>query len=513
MGSAHVASESIASIVVVGGGAAGWSAAAALIRHLPHCRVQLVESEEIGIVGVGEATVPNVRYFNRQVLGLEEGEFVRRTQGTFKLGIEFRDWRRPGDAYMHGFGAVGYDMGPLAFHQLWLHEVRARRADADIGRYVLQNLAARQGRFMTAPADAPAGSPLADIAYAYHFDATLYAGYLRERAERQGVARVEGRVVEATLRAQDGFVEAVVLADGRRIEGDLFIDCSGFRSLLLGEALQVPWVDWSHWLPCDRAVAVPCAPAGPPEPFTRSTARTAGWQWHIPLQHRVGNGHVYSSAFMDDATATEQLMSSLEGPARAEPRLLRFATGRRARFWERNVVAMGLASGFMEPLESTSILLVHNAVLRLLDVFPDKRFDPALLRRYNETTVFEWERIRDFLILHYKATERDDSAFWRHCAAMAIPDSLQQVIDLFAGSGRYHRNGEEFFSTSSWVQVLLGQGIVPQREHPLLAAIPEPQIQQFVGRVAQVLDNCVAAMPPHDQFIARTCAAPPPRLS
>lgn len=506
-----MASENIASIVVVGGGAAGWSAAAALIRHLPHCRVQLVESEEIGIVGVGEATVPNVRYFNRQVLGLEEGEFVRRTQGTFKLGIEFRDWRRRGDAYMHGFGAVGYDMGPLAFHQLWLHEVNAGRADADIGRYVLQNLAARQGRFMTAPSDAPAGSPLADIAYAYHFDATLYAGYLRERAERQGVVRVEGRVVEATLRAQDGFVEAVVLADGRRIAGDLFIDCSGFRSLLLGEALQVPWVDWSHWLPCDRAVAVPCAPAGPPEPFTRSTARTAGWQWHIPLQHRVGNGHVYSSAFMDDATATEQLMASLEGPARAEPRLLRFATGRRARFWERNVVAMGLASGFMEPLESTSILLVHNAVLRLLDVFPDKRFDPALLRRYNETTVFEWERIRDFLILHYKATERDDSAFWRHCAAMAIPDSLQQVIDLFAGSGRYHRNGEEFFSTSSWVQVLIGQGIVPQCEHPLLAAIPEPQIQQFVGRVAQVLDHCVGAMPPHEAFIARTCAAPPPR--
>lgn len=511
MGSAHVASESITSIVVVGGGAAGWSAAAALIRHLPHCRVQLVESEEIGIVGVGEATVPNVRYFNRQVLGLDEGDFVRRTQGTFKLGIEFRDWRRSGDAYMHGFGAVGYDMGPLAFHQLWLHEVHAGRADADIGRYVLQNLAARQGRFMTAPSDAPAGSPLADIAYAYHFDATLYAGYLRERAERQGVVRVEGRVVEATLRMQDGLVEAVVLADGRRIEGDLFIDCSGFRSLLLGEALQVPWVDWSHWLPCDRAIAVPCAPAGPPEPFTRSTARTAGWQWHIPLQHRVGNGHVYSSAFMDDATATKQLMSSLEGPARAEPRLLRFATGRRARFWERNVVAMGLASGFMEPLESTSILLVHNAVLRLLDVFPDKTFDPALMRRYNETTVFEWERIRDFLILHYKATERNDSAFWRHCAAMAIPDSLQQVIDLFAGSGRHHRNGEEFFSTSSWVQVLLGQGIVPRREHPLLAAIPEQQIQQFVGRVAQVLDNCVNAMPSHEQFIARTCAAALPR--
>ncbi|MFT4197518.1 MAG: tryptophan 7-halogenase [Pseudoxanthomonas sp.] len=502
--------DNIASIVVAGGGSAGWSAAAALARHFPHCRIALVESEEIGIVGVGEATVPNVRSFNEKVLGLEEGEFVRSTQATFKLGIEFRDWGRLGQRYMHGFGAVGYDMGPIAFHHLWRRALAAGRADPDVGRYCLQNMAAARGRFMTSPSDAPANSPLADIAYAYHFDAALYARYLRARAEKQGVVRHEGRIVDVQLRPQDGFVQALVMEDGRRIEGELFVDCSGFRSLLLGQALGVPWLDWGHWLPCDRAVAVPCDPAGPPEPFTRSTARQAGWQWHIPLQHRVGNGHVYSSAFLDDAQAAATLLANLDGPARAEPRLLRFATGRRERFWERNVVALGLASGFMEPLESTSILLVHNGLLRLLDVFPDRRFDPALARRYNEATVFEWERIRDFLILHYKATARDDTAFWRHCAAMAIPDTLQEVIELFQGSGRYHRNGAEFFAVSSWLQVMVGQGIVPHRWHPLLDEVPEQQVFDYVQRVAQVIDGCVQAMPTHQQFIDRHCKAPAP---
>lgn len=502
--------DNIASIVVVGGGSAGWAAALAMKRHFPHCAVRLVESEEIGIVGVGEATVPSVRSFNRRVLGLEETDFIRKTQATFKLGIQFRDWGRLGDTYMHGFGAVGYDHGPVAFHHLWRRALALGKADPDIGRYCLQNLAAAQGRFMTSPSDAPAGSPLADIAYAYHFDAALYARYLRGLAQALGVERQEGRIVDVALRGGDGFVEAVVMGDGRRIEGELFIDCSGFRSLLLGNALDVPWIDWGHWLPCDRAVAVPSRTAGAPPPFTRATALSSGWQWRIPLQHRVGNGHVYASAFLGDDAATQALLDNLEGEATADPRLLRFSTGRRARFWERNVVAIGLSSGFMEPLESTSILLVQNALLRLLDVFPDRHFDPALAHRYNQATVFEWERIRDFLILHYSATARRDSPFWRHCAAMPVPDRLREVTDLFLGSGRYHRDGEEFFAVSSWVLVMTGQGIVPQRWHPLLDEMTEQQVLDYVARVATVLDTCVQAMPTHQQFIDRYCKAPPP---
>ena len=495
-------------VVVVGGGSAGWMAAAACIRHLaPACEVHLVESEEIGTVGVGEATVPHIRTFNTQVLGLDEAEFVRATQGTFKLGIQFRDWGRRGDAYFHGFGSVGLDLGPVAFHHYWLRAHR-RGLARPLGEYALQASAAAQGRFLPGAADAPAGSPLAAVAYAYHFDAGLYARFLRRYAEQRGVRRHEGRIVEVEQRGEDGFVRALRLEDGRRIEGDLFLDCSGFRGLLIGQALGVGYQDWSQWLPCDRALAVPSARAAELAPYTRSTALEAGWQWRIPLQHRTGNGHVYCSRYLSDDEAAARLLGNLDGPALDAPRPLRFTTGRRQRFWERNVVAIGLASGFMEPLESTSLLLVQTAILRLLDMFPARDCDPLLVARYNAATAFEYERIRDFIILHYKANQRDDSPFWRDCRHMPVPDSLQETIDLFRRTGRFYRNGEEFFALQSWVQVMVGQRLLPERWHPFADQMPEEELVQFLQHVHAVIRNCVEAMPPQQAFIDRHCRAP-----
>lgn len=503
--------EAIRRVVVVGGGSSGWMAAAALARHVdPGCKVTLVESDEIGIIGVGEATVPHIRTFNAQALGLDEADFIRHTQGTFKLGIEFRDWARLGDRYMHGFGVVGHDPGPASFYHYWLRLKLAGHDVGDIGDYQLQTLASRQDRFLPGANDVPPTSPLASVAYAYHFDATLYARYLRTFAERHGVVRVEGKVVDVELRSEDGFVDAVVMQDGRKIEADLFIDCSGFRGLLIEQALQTGYEDWSHWLPCDRAVAVPCERVSDPTPYTRSTARKAGWQWRIPLQHRTGNGLVYCSQFMSDDEAVSTLMSHLDGKALAEPRPLRFVTGKRRRFWSRNVVALGLASGFMEPLESTSLLLVQTGILRLLDMFPRQDFDPGLVSRYNARTHFEYDRIRDFLILHYKATERDDAEFWRHCREMPVPETLQSNLDLFRETGRFYREGEEFFSLQSWVQVLLGQHVMPRSYHPFVDRLPEADVARFVGSVRETLRHCVQAMPAHQAFIDRYCRAPAP---
>lgn len=497
----------IKDIVVVGGGSAGWMAAAALIKHLgKDCAVRLVESEEIGIVGVGEATVPHIRTFNAQALGLDEVEFVKATQGTFKLGIQFRDWGRIGDRYYHGFGSVGHDLGPVPFHHYWLRARKAGHA-GEIAEYALQSAAAEQDRFMPGATDVPAGSPLANIAYAYHFDASLYAKHLREFSEKLGVTRHEGKIAQVSQRSEDGFVDAVILENGERVEGDLFIDCSGFRGLLIEQTLQSGYEDWSRWLPCDRALAVPCAKVGPPTPYTRSTARTSGWQWRIPLQHRTGNGYVYSSRFISDDEAAATLLANLDGEALAEPRPLRFVTGKRKKFWSKNVVAVGLASGFMEPLESTSILLIQTGILRLLDMFPDRGFDPVLVERYNRAVDFEYDRIRDFLILHYKATERDDSPFWNHCREMPIPDTLQDNIDLFRNSGRFYRSGEEFFALQSWVQVMLGQRIYPRSYHPMVDQMPEEDVFRFVDHVRQVVSACVQAMPPHQAFIDRHCKA------
>ncbi len=497
-------------IVVVGGGSAGWMAAATLATYLGRgTSVRLVESEEIGIIGVGEASVPHLKTFNGEVLGIDEVEFLKSTQGTFKLGIEFRDWSRIGDAYMHGFGRIGRSMGPLPFHQFWLKRFLAGHAP-DIGAYTLQTVAAPRGRFMPSPPDAPPGSPLADVAYAYHFDASRYARFLRTLAERRGASRTEGRIVDVVRRSGDGFVEAVLLDSGERIEGDLFIDCSGFRALLIGQTLGTPYVDWRQWLPCDRAMAVPSANTGPPTPYTRATARAAGWQWRIPLQHRTGNGYVYASDYLSDDEATATLLANLDGEALAEPRALRFTTGMRREFWRANVVALGLASGFMEPLESTSIYLVQSGLQRLLGLFPERDFDPQLTRRYNAETAFEYERIRDFLVLHYHATQRDDSPFWTQCRTTPVPEALQETIALFRRDGRYFRHGDDFFALPSWVQVMLGQRIVPAGYHPIVDEMPEANLAAFVDRVREDVVRAVEQMPTHQQFIDRYCKAPLP---
>ncbi|WP_295948470.1 tryptophan halogenase family protein [uncultured Xanthomonas sp.] len=496
-------------LVIVGGGTAGWMAAAALARVLgPDYRITLIESEQIGIVGVGEATVPHIKAFNN-LLGINEAEFVRHTQGSFKLGIEFADWQRPGTSYVHGFGTeIGHPLGLLPFQQYWFKQALAGKA-RPLGAYTLNTVAAKRDRFMTSATDVPPTSPLANIAYAYHFDAALYAGFLRRYAEQRGVTRREGIVEEVQLHPESGDVRAVRLASGEAIAGDLFIDCSGFRGLLIEQALHTGYHDFSHWLPCDRALAVPCAKVGPPTPYTRATARAAGWQWRIPLQHRTGNGYVYCSAHISDDEAAATLLANLDGPALADPRPLRFVTGRRKQVWNRNVVALGLASGFMEPLESTSIHLVQSGISKLLELFPREGISPVLVRRYNERIAFEFDRIRDFLLLHYHATERDDSAFWRHCRSMPITPELEETLALFRDSGRFYRNGDEMFAEISWVQVMVGQGILPRAYHPLVDQVPQADLERFMASVEQTIGHCAGAMPPHQAFIDRYCAAKP----
>ncbi|MCW0387410.1 Flavin-dependent tryptophan halogenase RebH [Xanthomonas sacchari] len=494
-------------LVIVGGGTAGWMAAAALARVLgPEYRITLIESEQIGIVGVGEATVPHIKAFNN-LLGINEAEFVRHTQGSFKLGIEFADWQRPGTSYVHGFGTeIGHPLGLLPFQQYWFKQALAGKAKP-LGAYTLNTVAAKRDRFMTSATDVPPNSPLANIAYAYHFDAALYAGFLRRYAEQRGVTRREGIVEDVQLHPESGDVLSVRLTSGEAITGDLFIDCSGFRGLLIEQALHTGYHDFSHWLPCDRALAVPCAKVGPPTPYTRATARAAGWQWRIPLQHRTGNGYVYCSAHISDDEAAATLLANLDGPALADPRPLRFVTGRRKQVWNRNVVALGLASGFMEPLESTSIHLVQSGISKLLELFPREGISPVLVRRYNERIAFEFDRIRDFLLLHYHATERDDSAFWRHCRSMPITPELQETLALFRDSGRFYRNGEEMFAEISWVQVMVGQGILPRAYHPLVDQVPQADLERFMASVEQTIGHCADAMPPHQAFIDRYCRA------
>ncbi|WP_250463614.1 tryptophan halogenase family protein [Microbulbifer litoralis] len=498
--------RNIRKILIAGGGTAGWMTAAALAKIFRErgCRIQLVESEEIGTVGVGEATIPQVQLYNR-LLGLDEDDFLRRTRGTFKLGIQFVDWYRKGSSYTHAFGEVGRDMEAIPFYHYWLKEHLAGRAGA-IGDYTLAALAAQQGKFMRS-IDA-GNSPLSNIVYAFHFDAALYARYLREFAEQRGVVRTEGRIRRTNLNPHNGFIESVALESGESIGADLFIDCTGFRGLLVGEALGVGYEDWRHWLPCDRAWAVPCESAGDPVPYTRSTARPAGWQWRIPLQHRTGNGHVYSSRFMDDGEARDMLLQNLDGAPLAEPKLLKFTTGKRRKFWHRNCVAIGLASGFMEPLESTSIHLVQSAIARLLTLFPNRHFDVEDIDEYNRQTHFEMDRIRDFLILHYCATERDDSEFWRYCRTMELPETLLQKIGQFRKNGRIVRVDGELFNELSWMEVMVGQGIIPQSYHPLVDVMPDEMLAARMAEIKSVIDRSVEAMPAHSEFIAKHCARP-----
>jgi tryptophan halogenase len=495
-------------VVIVGGGTAGWMTAAAAARLIAAgVSVTLIESEEIGTVGVGEATIPSLLDFNR-FLGFDEDEFVRATKATFKLGIEFVDWGRIGDRYIHPFGSYGRDAQAIRFHQIWMRQSRFPGRAGEVGPledYSLSAVAARMGKF-NRPSSDPA-AVLSTISYAFHFDASLYAGFLRTFAEHGGVVRLEGKIAAVERDPQSGFITAVALEDGRWIEGELFIDCSGFRSLLLGDALGVRYESWRHWLPCDRAYAVPTASAGPPLPYTRATAGKAGWRWRIPLQHRVGNGHVYSSAHCSDDQALRDLIDGLDAGALPEPRQLRFVAGRRERLWEKNCVAIGLSGGFIEPLESTSIYLIQLGIMRLMALFPDRGFAQAEIDEYNRWVGREYEQVRDFIILHYAATERSDGDFWNHCRTMQLPDSLKAKLDLWAGKGRIFREQGELFTEVSWIAVLLGQNIVPASFDPLTRALPVPESARFLQHLRDVIRKTAEAMPAHEDFIADNCAS------
>jgi tryptophan halogenase len=496
--------HSIREVVIVGGGTAGWMAAAALSRYLNngYTRTTLIESEEIGIVGVGEATIPPLLSFNG-LLGINENDFVRETKATFKLGIEFVNWGALGHRYFHPFGTLGQDLQGIPFHQLYLRE-RKRRALPDISAWAMSAVAASQGKFVRPGRGAQ--YPLNQILYAFHFDAGLYARFLRGYAEQAGVRRVEGKIVDVRLGGERGHVEAVELADGQVVDGELFIDCSGFRGLLIEQALETGYEDWSQWLPCDRAIAAPCSHGGRLDPFTRSTAHSAGWQWRIPLQHRMGNGHVYCSGFISDDEAEQVLRSNLEGELLAEPRRLTFTTGRRKLAWNRNVISLGLSSGFVEPLESTSIHLIQAGIARLIALFPDKRFNPIERDEYNRRiqSLFEW--VRDFIILHYKATERDDSEFWKRCAAMDIPDSLAGRVDQFRNKARVFADAE-LFNTVSWVSVMLGQGIVPDDYEPVVDGLDEDKIAQALEQMRLSMLETAERLPMHEEFVAQCCTA------
>lgn len=497
--------QPIRKVLIVGGGTAGWMTAAALSHVLRGAvRVELVESEAIGTVGVGEATIPPILLFNA-LLGIDENEFLRETQATYKLGIQFQDWFRKGHAYFHPFGQYGSRVGAASFHQYWLR-LHAAGLDDDLDAYSAPAMAARLGRFAR-----PQGDPRsinAAMAYAFHFDASLYARFLRGRAERAGVVRHEGRIADVRL-APNGGIGAVALEDGRVLDADFFIDCSGFRGLLIEGALKTGYEDWTHWLPCDRAVALPCARVEPPTPYTRSTALEAGWRWRIPLQHRTGNGYVYCSEHISDDEALARLRESIDGECLADPNLLRFRTGRRKKAWNRNCLAIGLSSGFLEPLESTSIHLIQTGITRLLLSFPDTAFSQPDIDNYNHLSQLEYERVRDFVVLHYKATERTDTPLWRQVGAMEIPDSLRRKMELFRSRGRVFRFEDELFQDTSWIAVLLGQGVRPERHDPITEVMPLEATRDHLHRMRALIRDGVERMPTHDDFIRGAVQAAP----
>ena len=495
--------QSIRSVVIVGGGTAGWMTAAALANAIrTGCTITLIESDEIGTVGVGEATIPPIRTFN-ETLGIDENEFVRATQGSFKLGIEFVDWGSLSNRYFHPFGTYGRQFDFLPLHQYWL-AAKAREEAPELQDLCMAWAAASRGKF--APPLAEQRSVLSTYDYAYHFDAGLYARFLRRYAEARGVTRIEGKIGDVALAGESGNVSHVTLQDGRRIAGELFVDCSGFRGLLIEGALETGYQDWRQWLPCDSAYAVPCERAGPFTPYTRSTARAAGWQWRIPLQHRTGNGHVFCSEFISDDEAAATLMANLDGKALAEPRKLTFTTGRRNLFWNRNVIAIGLSGGFMEPLESTSIHLIQAGIAKLLALFPDRNFDPLVRDEYNRLGIAEFERIRDFIILHYKLTTRSDSELWRYCSAMEVPETVTWKIEHFRRHGRLVQRDADLFGPPSWLAVHIGQGNLPEATDPLLPLRGADHIEHL-RKLEAALVRAAEGLPDHAAYIAKNCAA------
>lgn len=488
----------IQQVVILGGGTAGWMAAAAFARLVKsnYCQVSLIESENIGTVGVGEATIPLIRHFNN-FLGIDEQEFIRATSATFKLGIEFNNWGQIGDSYIHPFGDYRYDLDQqgIGFHHYWL-KAQAAGLHLPIEKYSLPVAMCRAQKFQFPVEER--SSIHSTYNYAYHLDASAYAAFLRRRAEQQGVKRIEGVVSQVVQNSSTGFIEALKVNE-QLITGDLFIDCSGFRSLLLGGALKSPFENWAHWLPCDRAVAVPTESTRAPLPYTKATAKSCGWQWQIPLQHRDGNGLVYCSQYLDKNTAEDQLCTNLNGRMLKDPLHLQFTAGKRRECWSHNCVAIGLAAGFLEPLESSSIYLIQEGIMRLLDYWPDQNFAPATRSGYNAVMNNEYERIKDFLILHYHATRRDDSDFWRYCKNMAIPDSLQHKMELFRSTGVISRYRQGLFQIPSWLTVYLGQGIVPACYDPRIARIDPAYFAQELRQLEQIIQQQVAAMPSHAQ--------------
>lgn len=498
-------SGTLEKIVIVGGGSAGWMAAAAISDVLGRsCSITLIESEAIGTVGVGEATIPPIRVFNHR-LGIDEATFIRETSGSYKLGIEFVDWCKLGRRYFHPFGQHGAEFDLVPFYHFWMREHLAGRVIGPIDDFSMAWAMAKAGKFSPPSLDRRLIQSTFD--YAYHFDAGLYARFLRKYSEERGVTRIEGLIRDVHLDAESGNITSVELGDGRKIEGEFFIDCSGFRGLLIEEALKAGYDDWRQWLPCDRATAVPCAKVAEMTPYTRSTAKAAGWQWRIPLQHRTGNGYVHCSEHISEDEVAAVLLGSLDGAAIAEPRVLRFTAGKRKAFWKRNCVAIGLSAGFMEPLESTSLHLIQYGVLRLIALFPDKEMSPLLAEEYNAQTAAEYERIRDFLILHYKATERDDSELWRYCANMSIPDSLRYKIDHFRDYGLLVADERELFKNPSWIAVYLGQNVTPRRA-PALAVRRAAPVKDRFDAIELAMREAVAAMPSHESFVMKHCRSP-----
>jgi tryptophan halogenase len=497
--------QPIRRVVIVGGGTAGWMTAAALSTVLGKemYDIELIESDAIGIVGVGEATIPAIHDFNRKI-GLDEQDFMRRTNATFKLGIEFVDWAKKGDAYMHPFGHHGSDMNGVSFHHYWLDQNRRDRVKP-FGEYCIPFVAGKAGRFALPVSDPQ--SVLSTYSYAFHFDASLYAQYLRHVAEQRGVTRTEGRIVDVDLDGGNGFIDSVKLENGREIPGDFFVDCSGFRALLIGEALGVDYENWQHWLPCDRAVAVQSRNSDTLDPYTRATALTAGWQWRIPLQNRTGNGHVYCSEYVSNDEARSVLLDNIEHEALAEPRVLQFVAGKRRQMWEKNCVAIGLSGGFLEPLESTSIFLIQAAIMKLIERFPDREFSATDRDDYNAQIGQAFEQVRDFIILHYKATTRDDSGFWKYCRNMPIPEELEYKMQTFRESGHVVFSERELFTKTNWLSVLLGQDVIPECTDLRVDCMSSEKIGTQLGQIHEVMRRAAASMPSHKETISRYCAA------
>lgn len=488
----------ISKIAIIGGGTSGWLAASMLCQHLKRelTEVELIESEELGTIGVGESTVPPfVGLIHR--LGIDENDFLRATDGTYKLGIKFVGWRDRGDAYFHPFGVIGKPIGNHDFYQCWL-KARAQGDTSALQDFSPCNVMAEQGRFFH-PAKAR-NTPIGGANYALHVDALMVAKYLRGYSEARGLKRTEGKVISVNQR-ENGFIESVTLENGQEIHADFFIDCTGFKAVLIGKTLGVDSHDWSSYLPCDRAVACKTENKGALLPYTRATAQAAGWSWRIPLKHRVGNGYVYSSQFATDAVAKATLLRSLDSACIEEPRVIPYTTGHRKQFWKSNCLSLGLSSGFIEPLEATSIHLIARGMDFFLRYFPDRDCDPALIREYNRRMIADFEEVRDFIVLHYSTTQRDDTPFWQHCRNLPLPDTLRERIELFKAHGSMREGVDELFRASSWQSVFEGMGIRPASPNPRVENLDYAQIEQTLKNAKAAIAGMVEHLPTHEQFL------------